>query len=121
MTLELAVDWFRRNADAAIESLACIVTDAAGVVVAAKIIATGTEKCVVVDPRKYFKFVLEQDGAGCFSIHNHPGGTPRASGHDLDLYKDLDAGADILRLAALPHVITTPEDFFVVKLDIACV
>jgi DNA repair protein RadC len=70
-----------------------------------KIVATGGQNQIVVDPRTLFRDALLL-GAGAIILgHNHPSGDPEPSRDDLALTRQLSLGGEVLGLKVHDHLI----------------
>lgn len=68
-------------------------------------IAEGTVNMCPVDPRELFSAVLRTRATALVLAHNHPSGDPEPSSLDIQLTKQLIAGAKLLNLELLDHVV----------------
>ena len=66
----------------------------------------------VVDAKVVFAAALKLRASGIILAHNHPSGNLQPSIQDLALTKKLVAGAKLLDLAVLDHLIITPYSYF---------
>jgi len=66
----------------------------------------------VADPRIIFKKALEELASGIILGHNHPSGNLTASQADIDLTKKLVAGAKLLEMQVLDHIILAGQNYF---------
>lgn len=76
-----------------------------------EILSHGGINGTLVDPRLLFKKALELDASGLVICHNHPSGSLKPSESDLDLTKKITAGAKILDLNLMDHLIVSQEGY----------
>ena len=81
-------------------------------VVAKRQISLGGVTGTVADPKIIFKFAIEELASGIILAHNHPSGNLTASQADLDLTKKLSAGARLLEMQVLDHLIIAGQKYF---------
>jgi DNA repair protein RadC len=70
---------------------------------ATQIMFEGTVDRTAVYPRNLMKRALELDAKGLILFHNHPGGTPRASGEDIALTRRMVEACGPLDIKVLDH------------------
>jgi DNA repair protein RadC len=68
-------------------------------------VAEGTGNVCILDPKEVFHPVLRCGASRVVFAHNHPSGDPEPSPEDLDLTRRLLAGAGLLGLEVLDHVV----------------
>src|SRR5262249_38123059 len=68
-------------------------------------VAEGTTDACTVDPREVFRAALAARATALIFAHNHPSGDPEPSEADLQLTRELQAGARIFPLRVLDHVV----------------
>ena len=68
-------------------------------------VAEGTTDACTVDPREVFRAALGARATAVIFAHNHPSGDPEPSEADLQLTRELQAGARIFHLRVLDHLI----------------
>ena len=61
----------------------------------------------LADPRIIFKHALENSSSSLVLCHNHPSGSLKASEDDCRLTKKLVAGAELLDIHIIDHIIFT--------------
>jgi DNA repair protein RadC len=66
----------------------------------------------VVDQKIIFKRALQLLASSIVLAHNHPSGNLRPSQEDLKITKKIKAGAEILGLKVLDHLIISEEGYF---------
>ncbi len=66
----------------------------------------------VADPKIIFKTALEELASGIILAHNHPSGNLNASQADIDLTKKIIAGAKLLEMQVLDHIILAGQKYF---------
>jgi DNA repair protein RadC len=75
-------------------------------------ISQGGVAGTVADPKIIFKAALEELSSGIILAHNHPSGNLTASQADIELTKKLKAGAKLLEMQVLDHVIIGGQKYF---------
>ncbi|CAK7016697.1 MAG: hypothetical protein DELT_02265 [Desulfovibrio sp.] len=71
--------------------------------------ARGSVHTVPLYPRDVMSRALELKASGLILVHNHPGGSPRPSGADLDLTHKIRAAGEPLGIRLTDHVIVTDD------------
>ncbi len=66
----------------------------------------------VVDPKKIFKKVLEEQASSIILFHNHPSGNLEPSLQDIDLTKKLKIAANALEISIFDHIIVAKDKFY---------
>lgn len=75
-------------------------------------ISQGGVAGTVADPKIIFKVALESLATGIILAHNHPSGNLTASQADIELTKKLKAGAKLLEMQVLDHIIVGGQKYF---------
>lgn len=65
----------------------------------------GTVDTCAVYPREIFKGALLNDSSSIILVHHHPSGEPEPSASDRQITKDIVAGAQLLQIKILDHII----------------
>ncbi|HEX7046615.1 MAG TPA: JAB domain-containing protein [Gammaproteobacteria bacterium] len=92
------------------EHLVLLILNAANEVRGYKVIASGGQNYVDMDPRVIFRNALLLGAANLILVHNHPTGKPTPSAHDLEVTKRVAEAGRILNVELLDHVIWTGEE-----------
>jgi DNA repair protein RadC len=66
----------------------------------------------VVDPRIIFRFAIEHLASSIVLCHNHPSGNLSPSPQDIELTKKLVAGAKLLDIHIVDHIIIANNQYF---------
>jgi DNA repair protein RadC len=74
-------------------------------VLAEPLVSLGSLEQAQVHPREVFRAALSQPTAAVIVAHNHPSGDPTPSEADVALTRRLAAGAELLGLRLLDHII----------------
>ena len=69
------------------------------------LMARGTVGMVPCYPRDILERVLQRKASGFFLVHNHPGGTPKASPEDIEMTRNIQRIATSMGLRLLDHLI----------------
>lgn len=75
-------------------------------------ISQGGVAGTVADPKIIFKMALEELASGIILAHNHPSGNLVASQADIELTRKLSAGARLLEIQVLDHIILAGQKYF---------
>ena len=78
-------------------------------------ISEGGISGTVVDPKKIFRFALEESASGVILCHNHPSGNLKASQQDLDITNKLVKAGEALEIKVLDHLIVSNEGYLSFK------
>lgn len=81
-------------------------------VLADEVIGEGTVNHAVIYQRKVFETALKHKATSLIIIHNHPGGSLRASESDVVLTRSLEDTARSLSIRIQDHLIITKTGFF---------
>ena len=92
------------------EHLVILITNAAHAIAGYKVIASGSQDHVEVEPRIIFRHALLLGAAKIIVVHNHPTGESEPSPHDINVTRKLVRAGDLLNLEVLDHVIWTGEE-----------
>ena len=77
-----------------------------------QLIAVGGKNFAFLDPATIFHSALKLPAAGIILIHNHPSGSLEPSDNDLRLTVRLKAGAELLSIEFLDHLIVSKTGYF---------
>ena len=72
-------------------------------------LGAGTVDQAAVYPREVFALALEHSASGIILVHNHPGGDPTPSSHDLELTRRLHQAGAELGIRVLDHIIVAED------------
>ena len=75
----------------------------------------GTIDTVSVSPRDVFKTALLANAAAIAVAHNHPSGDPTPSPNDIALTRTLAAGAVLMGIQLLDHIILAEGRYYSFK------
>ena len=75
-------------------------------------ISHGGLSVTVVDPKVIFAAALKSCASGIILAHNHPSGELDPSREDIAITKKLKAGAELLDLKILDHLIVSKDSFY---------
>ena len=89
-----------------------VLLNRANQVVAQQQISTGGQSATVADPKIIFRLAIEHRAASLVLAHNHPSGNLRPSKTDIALTSKLCAGAAMLDLLVLDHLIFGQSAYF---------
>ena len=75
-------------------------------------VSKGGQSSTIVDAKVVFAAALKCRSVGIILAHNHPSGALHPSLADIELTKKLVAGAKLLDLKILDHIIVTPYGYY---------
>ncbi len=93
------------------EKFAVVLLDVKNRLLGTHIITIGTATETLAPPREIFREVLRQGATRVIVAHNHPSGSLEPSAEDLSLTKQLLAGAELLNIPLLDHLILGNGDW----------
>jgi DNA repair protein RadC len=93
------------------ERFAVLMLDVRHRLVGAQVLTIGTATETIAHPRDIFREVIRQGATRVIVAHNHPSGNLEPSGDDLSLTRQLLAGAQLLAIPLLDHLILGNGDF----------
>lgn len=76
-------------------------------------VSAGQGHWAVMHPHDVFRPAVEVWASELILVHNHPGGNPEPSRRDLETTRRLAAGASLLAMEVLDHVIVAPGGTYV--------
>jgi hypothetical protein len=94
-------DWFDENK----EHLIVLLLSTRYCVEGYSLVAIGSLSESIAHPREIFRAAVAGGAYGIIVLHNHPSGFPQPSQHDISLTQRLAAGADLLQVKLVDHVI----------------
>lgn len=97
------------------EHLIILILNAAHAVAGYKVIASGSQDHVELEPRIIFRNALLLGAAKIIVAHNHPTGESTPSESDLRTTKKLVNAGNLLNLEVLDHVIWTGKETFSIR------
>ncbi len=77
-----------------------------------KQVSQGGVAGTIADPKIIFKLAVEELASGIILAHNHPSGNMAASQADIELTRKLSAGARLLEMQVLDHLILAGQKYF---------
>ncbi len=77
-----------------------------------KQVSQGGVAGTIADPKIIFKLAVEELASGLILAHNHPSGNLAASQADIELTRKLSAGARLLEMQVLDHLILAGQKYF---------
>lgn len=87
------------------ERFAVLLLDVKNRLVGTQVITIGTATETLAPPREIFREVIRQGATRLVVAHNHPSGNVEPSSQDIDLTRQLLAGAQLLGIPLLDHLI----------------
>jgi len=86
--------------------------NAAGEVIATRVVTIGLINQTQIHPREVFAKVLTDRGSSVILAHNHPTGNVSPSEQDLTITRNLKRAGEILGIKVLDHIIFTQKDYY---------
>jgi DNA repair protein RadC len=87
------------------ERFAILLLDVKNRLLGTRIITIGTATETLASPREIFREVIRQGATRVIVAHNHPSGSLEPSEQDIELTRQLLAGAALLDISLLDHLI----------------
>ncbi|MER3495053.1 MAG: hypothetical protein C4323_24370 [Mastigocladus sp. ERB_26_2] len=87
------------------ERFAVLLLDVKNRLLGTQVITIGTATETLAPPREIFREVIRQGATRLIVAHNHPSGNTEPSGEDIELTRQLLAGAKFLGIPLLDHLI----------------
>ncbi|MFM6023916.1 MAG: DNA repair protein RadC, partial [Dolichospermum sp.] len=87
------------------ERFAVLLLDVKNKLLGTKVITIGTATETLASPRDIFREVIRQGATRVIIAHNHPSGSLEPSEADIELTRQLLAGAELLAIPILDHLI----------------
>lgn len=87
------------------ERFAVLLLDVKNRLIGTQVITIGTATETLAPPREIFREVIRQGATRVIVAHNHPSGNVEPSPQDIDLTRQLLAGAQVLGIPLLDHLI----------------
>jgi DNA repair protein RadC len=87
------------------EHFAVLLLDVKNRLIGTQVITIGTATETLASPREIFREVIRQGATRVIVAHNHPSGNVEPSVQDIDLTRQLLAGAQFLDIPLLDHLI----------------
>ncbi len=79
------------------------------------LLAKGSTDYVLLEPRDVFYYAVRFRCRNIAIIHNHPSGDPAPSKEDIEQTKRLKAGASLLNVSIIDHVIVSTRGYYSFK------
>jgi DNA repair protein RadC len=87
------------------ERFAVLLLDVKNRLLGTQVITIGTATETLASPREIFREVIRQGATRTIVAHNHPSGNVEPSQEDIELTRQLLAGAQLLGIPLLDHLI----------------
>jgi DNA repair protein RadC len=87
------------------EHFAVLLLDVKNRLIGTQVITIGTATETLASPREIFREIIRQGATRVIVAHNHPSGNVEPSPQDIDLTRQLLAGAQFLDIPLLDHLI----------------
>jgi DNA repair protein RadC len=83
-----------------------------GSVISETRISEGGVAGTIADPKKIFKYALDDLASGIVVFHNHPSGNLKPSEQDIALTKKIKEAGRLLDINLMDHIIITQKSYF---------
>jgi DNA repair protein RadC len=80
-------------------------------ILACKTLFIGTLDRSIIHPREIFKEAVENSASRLIAVHNHPGGSLKASDQDLEVTQMLMEAGSMMGIPLLDHLIITNQGY----------
>ena len=80
-------------------------------ILACKTLFIGTLDRSIIHPREIFKEAVENSASRLIAVHNHPGGSLKASDQDLEVTQMLMETGSMMGIPLLDHLIITNQGY----------
>ena len=102
----------RHYADRKQEHFLCATINGANEVINIRVISIGLIDRSPVHPREVFADAISDRACAIVVAHNHPNGSLKPSGSDLDVTKQLKAAGEVVGISLLDHIIFNRSGYF---------
>ena len=94
------------------EHFIAICLNAAGEVIATRVITIGLINQTQIHPREVFADAITDRASSVILAHNHPSGNLEPSAQDLQITKNLKQAGEILGIKVLDHIIFSQQEYY---------
>jgi len=94
------------------EMMLLVMVDSKNYLLSIETHSIGTVDSSAVYPREIFRSLLLKNASSFIMVHNHPSGDPTPSLMDKELTRDVAAGARLIGIKLLDHVILGDGKFY---------
>ncbi len=94
-----------------VESLWAALLDNKNRIIVFRELSRGTVDQILFHPREVLSMALEYKASGVILVHNHPGGDPEPSPHDLELTRRVQRLGKELGIRVLDHVVLAEDSY----------
>jgi len=98
--------------DSPSEQVVAVLLDAQKQVIGVAKVSSGTLDCSLVHPREFFRPAILANAQAIIMAHNHPSGNLEPSSQDIDCYRRLTQGGELLGIACLDSIIVSDVAYF---------
>ncbi len=98
--------------DQSYEEFWCVTLNRSNCVIKTLPISEGGVAGTVADPKKIFKFALEDNASSIIIAHNHPSGSLKPSNADIKLTQKCKEAGRFLELPVIDHIIIGNDKYF---------
>ena len=113
LNMDGLIDYCRSAfAYAEVEELHVLYLDAKLKLIGNDLVQKGSLSSVSVSPRELVKNALNNNAAGIIMVHNHPSGSPKPSGNDINITKKIEQACQLMGIKLQEHIIITKSDYY---------
>lgn len=109
---EVLRSFWDENTIELIEEFYIILLDTSNEVIGYRCVSRGGLTQTVVDPKIVFSVALKCAATQIILAHNHPSGSLKPSGPDIELTRKLIKCAQFLEIKILDHIIITKDSYY---------
>jgi DNA repair protein RadC len=77
-----------------------------------ELISLGTVRSVQVEPMEIFSFAIQKRAVKIILVHNHPSGSLKPSGTDVEITDRMQAIGDFLQVPMIDHIIVSERSYY---------
>ncbi len=113
LNMDSLIDYCRSAfAYAEVEELHVLYLDAKLKLIGCELVQKGSLSSVGVSPREVVKNALNKNAASIIMVHNHPSGSPKPSGNDINITKKIEQACQLMGIKLQEHIIITKADYY---------
>ena len=113
LNMDSLIDYCRSAfAYAEVEELHVLYLDAKLKLIGNDLVQKGSLSSVSVSPRELVKNALNNNAASIIMVHNHPSGSSKPSGNDINITKKIEQACQLMGIKLQEHIIITKSDYY---------
>ncbi len=94
-------------ADSPTEQVVSVLLDSQKQIIGVARVTVGTLDCSLIHPREFFRPAILANAQAIIMVHNHPSGNLEPSSHDIECFRRLVKGGDLLGIPCLDSIIVS--------------